>query len=101
MNAPTIVCRDQELSLELRAVGFTAELSPGTGLIGAAAMKKVGAQRFLNQYEVAQRRAAQSRFHVTTASLFPTDLATCHRAANTLNSRCARPVWHHVASVAS
>lgn len=61
MEAPTIVCRDEDLSLELRSVGFTAELAPGQGLIGASAMKRVEDQRFLNQYEVAQRRAAQSR----------------------------------------
>ncbi len=62
MESPTVICRDEELSLDLRAVGFVVELATGPGdLIGASALKLVEGQRFLNQFEVAQRRAVQSR----------------------------------------
>jgi hypothetical protein len=62
MDAPVLLCKDEQLSLELQAQGFQSENLESSGpLIGAGALQKVEPARFLNQFEVAQKRRAESR----------------------------------------
>lgn len=62
MEAPTIVCQDEQTCLELQSIGFTVESQEMRGgLAGLECLKRVESQRFLNQFEVAQRRQAASR----------------------------------------
>jgi hypothetical protein len=61
MDAPVLMCTDEQLSLELKAQGFEAELLDVQPFIGVETLRKVEDVRFLNQFEVAQKRQAQSR----------------------------------------
>lgn len=82
LDAPVIVCQEHSLSLELQAQGFSVEETEAKGaLIGVAGLKKVEHLRFLNQFEVAQKRAAETRRHalvylgIATAALLVTGAA--------------------------
>jgi len=62
MDAPVLTCSDEQLFLEFQAQGFKAEfLEPNGPLIGIKSLQGVESARFLNQFEVAQKRRATSR----------------------------------------
>jgi hypothetical protein len=62
MDAPKLLCSDQQVSLELQSQGFDVETLPGNAsFIGANVLNRVESARFLNRFEVAQMRRTASR----------------------------------------
>ncbi|MCA2978173.1 MAG: hypothetical protein INH41_12100 [Myxococcaceae bacterium] len=62
LEAPVIVCTDEQVSLDLQANGFEVQEAAATnGFIGVGALEQVTSIRFLNQFESARLREAATR----------------------------------------
>jgi len=62
MEDPVVLTRDEDLALELKAQGFTADVADvGGDLIGQTGLDKILGLRFLTDIEVARERARETR----------------------------------------
>ena len=62
MDNPMILTKDEDLALELKAQGFTAQYADVTGaMIGLEGLEKALSLRFLTDIEVAREKARESR----------------------------------------